>query len=342
MWSAWWGGWLASDLVETVDLTREPTRLDEGGWWAVAIDFEYPHAGGRARAWRFGDVRRAPLPEGCGLRLPRGSWSSSLDHAGYTSGVQNIRERVRQGEVYQANLCRVLSVPAAELARANPYPFAARLARGNPAPYAGVLHVPGLWLVSASPELFLRRDGEVVTSGPIKGTATTPERLLDKDTAENIMITDLVRNDLHRVCRPGSVEVPSLLAVQRHPGLVHLVTTIRGRLRAGVGWREILTALCPPGSVSGAPKVTALQAIAELEPTPRGPYCGAIGIVDADRGIAELAVGIRTFWIDTEEATPLLRFGTGAGITWGSDPEQEWQETELKAANLVGLAGGRR
>lgn len=343
MWSAWWGGRTASGLAEEIDLRSDCERLDSGGWWAVVIDFEYPQAG-LARAWRFTDVRPGPLPTGTGTPgRPLGRWASSLDRDAYTAAVRAIRDRIREGEVYQANLCRVLSVEAQDLLTSpDPYPFATMLARGNPAPYAGVLHVPGLWLVSASPELFLRREADLLTSGPIKGTATRAERLLAKDAAENIMITDLVRNDLHRVCRPGTVEVSSLLGLEQHPGLVHLVTTIRGRLRPGAGWRAILAALCPPGSVSGAPKVTALQAISDLEPDDRGPYCGAVGFIDADHGQAELAVGIRTFWIETDDARPLLRFGTGAGITWGSDPEQEWAETELKAATLVGLAGGAR
>ncbi len=327
--------------METVDLASTPDVLDRGGWWAVVIDFEYPSAG-RARAWRFADVRAAPLPQVPGYRASTGIWSSSLLQHEYTAGVRTIRELVRQGEVYQANLCRVLSSPLERAGPQLPWQLATRLAAGNPAPYAGVLDVPELCLVSASPELFLRRAGDLLTSGPIKGTATSAELLLEKDIAENVMITDLVRNDLQRVCRPGTVAVPSLLAVEQHPGLVHLVTTIQGRLVPGASWAEILQALCPPGSVSGAPKVTALQAIERLESVPRGPYCGAVGWIDADTGTAELAVGIRTFWVDREESSPVLRFGTGAGITWGSDPEAEWEETELKARRLVGLASGRR
>jgi para-aminobenzoate synthetase component 1 len=221
--------------------------------------------------------------------------------------------------------------------------LAARLAAGNPAPYAGLVRVPtlGLDVVTASPELFLRRDGELVASAPIKGTAPTAEGLLPKDRDENVMIVDLVRNDLARVCRPGSVDVPSLLRVEEHPGLVHLVSTVTGRLRPGAGWADVFAAAFPPGSVSGAPKSTALQAIQDLEPTPRGPYCGAVGWVDADHRQAELAVGIRTFWSEHTERGRVLRFGTGAGITWGSEPEREWEETELKAARLVALASGR-
>jgi para-aminobenzoate synthetase component 1 len=321
---AWFAGVLAEGLVET---STELRRLDEGGWWAVAVTFE-----GKARLWRFARTEPAPLPNGEWLGVRPDDWSTSLDGPGYRARVSEIRRRIREGEVYQVNLCRVLSAPAPS--DADPWALAAVLERGNPAPYAAVLDVPGASVVSASPELFLRRDGDVLTSAPIKGTAPTPGELLPKDTAENIMITDLVRNDLQRVCRPGTVEVTGLLRIERHPGLVHLVSTVRGQLRADAGWVQVLGALMPPGSVSGAPKSSALRAIADLEPVPRGPYCGALGWVDADRRTACLAVGIRTFWWNRGR----LHFGTGAGITWGSDPEAEWRETELKARRLLALA----
>jgi para-aminobenzoate synthetase component I len=261
----------------------------------------------------------------------------------------------------------------------SPAGLARRLIRGNPAPYAGVIDLPGhgVRVVSASPELFLHRDGDLLASSPIKGTGRTEADLLPKDTAENVMIVDLVRNDLARVARTGSVEVTELCALEKHPGLVHLVSTVVARLRPGSGWPRLLGAAFPPGSVSGAPKISALRIIGELEPVPRGPYCGAFGWVDngsgrPDRCRAQLAVGIRTFWIREEDADPAgpgrkqsrehgqsrnhgpgggpqryensrtwLRFGTGAGITWGSDPLGEWRETELKAARLIALASRR-
>ena len=161
--------------------------------------------------------------------------------------------------------------------------------------------------------------------------------LTDKDRAENVMIVDLVRNDLSRTTVPGTVVVPELCVVEEHPGLVHLVSTVEGQLQPGAGWADLLAVDMPPGSVSGAPKSTALEIIHELEPVPRGPYCGAIGWVDADHREGDLAVGIRTFWREGGQ----LHFGTGAGITWRSDPQREWAETELKAARLVGLASLR-
>ena len=334
--AAWWGGRLLTELVEVADLGVDPSALDRPapGTWVVVIPFE-----GAGHAYRFATAVPGPPPEPTAPWTgPTGPWATSLDGPAYRGGVQRVRELVREGEVYQVNLCRVLS--AALGPDADPWALAAVLARGNPAPYAGVLDTADGWVVSASPELFLRRAGDLVTSAPIKGTAVTAEQMLDKDVAENVMITDLVRNDLSHVCRPGTVRVDALLEEQQHPGLVHLVSTVSGRLRDGVGWRGLIDAAGPPGSVSGAPKSTALQAISALEPVERGPYCGGLGWIDATTGDGELAVGIRTFWWTPEDGG-VLRFGTGAGITWGSDPQGEWDETVLKASRLVGLASRR-
>ncbi|MEU6930043.1 chorismate-binding protein [Streptomyces sp. NPDC046374] len=329
------GGLLATDLR---DVTRDPAALDSSGFWAVCADFE-----GRLTCARFGDVRPDPVPApvpGAWRGPAADDWTSSLDRAAYTAGVRRVREHIARGEVYQANLCRVMSAPLPDPALADVDALTALLARGNPAPYAGTIRLPahGVEIATASPELFLRREGALVTSGPIKGTGRTADDLLPKDYAENVMIVDLVRNDLGRVCETGSVTVPALCAVEEHPGLVHLVSTVSGLLREDAGWPGLLAAAFPPGSVTGAPKSSALRIIEALETVPRGPYCGGIGWVDADAGTAELAVGIRTFWVDRAEG--VLRFGTGAGITWGSDPEGEWAETELKASRLVAIASG--
>ncbi|HYO19987.1 MAG TPA: chorismate-binding protein, partial [Dermatophilaceae bacterium] len=176
---------------------------------------------------------------------------------------------------------------------------------------------------------------------PIKGTGVRAVDLSAKDAAENVMIVDLVRNDLGRVCRIGSVSVPGLLEVEFHPGLVHLVSTVTGDLRRGTTWGEILEATFPPGSVTGAPKLAALDIIRAQEAGPRGPYCGAFGWVDSDCDRAELAVAIRTFWREEGTDRPTLAFGTGAGITWDSDPQAEWRETMLKSSRLLQVAGNR-
>ena len=323
---AWFGGRLATGLV---DVTDDLGALDASGWWAVVLGFE-----GEVRCARFADVREEALPRAPWPGVPATSWTSSLSRSAYVAGVGRVREGIAAGDYYQVNLCRVLSAPLP--GGADPAGLAGLLARGNPAPYAGAVVLPDhdLAVVSASPELFLRRAGDVVESGPIKGTAPTADGLTAKDHAENVMIVDLVRNDLGAVAVTGTVEVPSLCAVEAHPGLVHLVSTVRARLRPDAGWADLLAASFPPGSVTGAPKSSALTAIAELEPAPRGPYCGAVGWVDADRREAVLAVGIRTFWV----AEGRLHLGVGAGITWGSDAGREWDETELKARRLLAVA----
>ena len=329
-------GLLATDLVQVADLTADPGVLDRGGWWAVLATFE-----GELTGYRFAAVTATDLPTPSDpWRGPDpASWRSSMDETDFLDGVHRIRRSIEAGDVYQVNLCRLLSAPLGS--GSDPVALAHLLADGNPAPYQGVLRLDDRWVVTASPELFLSRDGNLLSSSPIKGTTRPAQPFADKDFPENIMITDLVRNDLGRIGRPGSVTVTALLERQEHPGLAHLVSTVTARLADGVGWAEILAATFPPGSVTGAPKIRAQQVISELEPVPRGPYCGGIGYIDADAGRARLAVGIRTFFTSPDRsggAGQLLNFGTGAGITYPSDPADEWAETELKAANLIALA----
>ena len=324
-----------------LDVTSDPTALDTEGWWALVV----PYDGAPVQA-RFAEVRRAPAPLGRWTGPAREAWTSSMTREEYVAAVEVVRAHVAAGTVYQANVCRVLTAELPDPERADVAGLASLLRAGNPSPYAGVVHLPdlahpgvpegGVSVVTASPELYLRRTGDVVESGPIKGTGRTRDDLTAKDSAENVMIVDLVRNDLGAVCRTGSVTVPHLLDVEQHPGLVHLVSRVRGVLRADSGWPELLAASFPPGSVTGAPKSSALHIIDEVERASRGPYCGAVGWVDADRRTAELAVAIRTFWV----SAGVVHFGTGAGITWGSDAAAEWDETELKAETLLAVASG--
>jgi para-aminobenzoate synthetase component 1 len=257
-----------------------------------------------------------------------------LGRSAFTAAVEDVREAIGRGDVYQVNVTRRLRAPLP--AGASMVDLGGLLAARHPAPHAAVVELPaqGVRVASASPELFLERRGEVVRSSPIKGTAATADGFLAKDRAENVMIVDLVRNDLGRVCEPGSVRVPVLLAEEHHPGLVHLVSTVQGRLRPDAGWPELLAATFPPGSVTGAPKLAAVAHLQELEPCPRGVYCGAVGWVDADRRRGSLNVAIRTFFVEDGR----LCFGTGGGITWDSTADGEWAETELKARRLLALA----
>lgn len=321
------GGLIARDLIEVSD---DPAVLDRGGRWAVAL----PYAGSPVLA-RFGDWREGTPSEVAGPWRGPSEWESSLDEDAYVAAVERIRERIAAGEVYQANVCRVLTARLPDPGSADVGGLHALLTRGNPAPHAAMLRIPGvIEVASASPELFLARDGDVIETGPIKGTGRTADDLLPKDRAENIMIVDLMRNDLSRVCRTGTVTVPALLAEEAHPGLVHLVSRVRGMLEPDATWTRILEATFPPGSVTGAPKVSAMNCIADVETAAREVYCGALGWVDADARTASLGVAIRTFWVRDGH----VRFGTGAGITWSSDPQGEWRETELKADRLVSIA----
>ena len=320
------GGRLHTGLT---DVTDDLSALETSGIWVVTVTFE-----GLARCLRF--TQSQPVGSWWDRAAPWSpptDWTSSMNQAVYESAVAEVRERIAAGDVYQANVCRVLSAPVP--AAPDLHALGAALARGNPAPYPAVVNAPsaGVMVACASPELFLERDGERVASGPIKGTGATAADLTDKDRAENIMIVDLVRNDLGRVAVTGSVEVASLLRVEQHPGLAHLVSTVTATVDRSVSWQELLDATFPPASVTGAPKSSALRVIHALEPVPRGVYCGAIGWVDADRRCGTLAVGIRTY----EWREGRLHLGTGAGITWGSDPAREWQETELKVRNLMAV-----
>ena len=321
------GGWTARGLEQ---VSHDLADLSGGGRWAVSVSFEGKPILARFRDWG----KRSPGNEEVGrYRAPRTEWTDSLPRSEYMKAVERVREHISRGEVYQVNICRVLSSSIAP--ESDPVALWRRIAGRHPSPFSGVLRLPGIAVVSASPELFLRRQGERIISGPIKGTADRAEGFSQKDRAENVMIVDLVRNDLGRVCRAGSIAVPQLMTVEEHPGLFHLVSQVEGELEPATSWAELFDALFPPGSVTGAPKLAALESIARLEPAARGPYCGAFGWIDANTGAAELAVAIRTFWFEDNQ----IRFGTGAGITWGSDPAAEWEETELKAQRLMALAG---
>jgi para-aminobenzoate synthetase component 1 len=337
------GNYMATNFIEA---TTDPSRLDDAGWWAVAQTFE-----GDFQAFRFEDPEPLDLNKLADLghdlshdSIAINTWTSSLSKQQYEDAVESIRQDIARGWVYQANLCRVLSAPLAT--DLNVIALWKLLAEHNPAPHLSALQVPAslsgfasdIRIVSASPELFVSRKIQVLRSSPIKGTARVASELLEKDQTENIMIVDLIRNDLGQVCQSGSVKVVDLLRLEEHPGLVHLVSDVEGTLPSDVGWQEILKALSPPGSVSGAPKSSALVVIQRLENSARGIYCGGFGWVNADNKTAELAVGIRTFWQDTRAGSKSLQFGTGAGITWASYPEGEWHETELKASRLLSIA----
>ena len=319
----WMGGVHATQCVE---ITDDASRLDDGSFWAVSITFE-----GKALFARFADVSHGEFPSHQWTPLTS-QWSTSQSKSQYIAYVSQIRELIASGGVYQVNACRELSHPCSAQSLRGLF---SQLLLRNPAQYAFYLSIEGLEIASASPERFISRSGSKILTSPIKGTIRSDENEFgDKDQAENLMIVDLMRNDLGRICDAGSIDVSELFRHEKHPGITHLVSDVEGRLKDGTTWREILEATMPPGSVSGAPKSAALSIIKGSEGV-RGPYCGTLGWIHGDR--AELSVAIRTFW---NEGDSTIRFGTGAGITWGSDPAAEWEETQLKARHLISIAGG--
>ncbi|MGI9144780.1 MAG: chorismate-binding protein [Candidatus Planktophila sp.] len=319
----WMGNRYATGLQR---VTHDPLEISNEGFWAVSISFE-----GQWTCAQFSDVRdySFPLTEAENVST---SFTSSMEQSDYVTYVSRIQEEISNGWVYQVNACRILSAPVNS--SYSLMGLFTSILKNNPAPYASYLRIPGVEIASASPELFLKRQGSSIISSPIKGTRPTGGADFgSKDQAENVMIVDLIRNDLGQICIDGSIDVPRLLGIEHHPDLDHLVSDVTGELKVGLQWHEIITPLLPPGSVSGAPKSSAVKIIAEHEKF-RGPYCGVIGWIQADA--CELAVAIRTFWRENDS----LRFGTGAGITWASDAKAEWEETELKAQRLIKIASG--
>jgi para-aminobenzoate synthetase component 1 len=264
--------------------------------------------------------------------------TSNFDPPGYLAAIRRAIDYVHAGDCFQVNVAQRLL----HRATLSPLELYLRLRERNAAPFAGLFDLGGAIVASASPERFLRvEDGEVETR-PIKGTrprGNTPDEdagraaeLLAsaKDRAENVMIVDLMRNDLGRVCAYGTVRVPALCRLESYRYVHHLVSEVRGRLRPGLGPVDLLRAAFPGGSVTGAPKVRAMEIIAELEPTVRGPYCGALGYIGFD-GAMDTNLLIRTFTV----ARGWIQFPVGGGIVADSDPQREYEETLHKAEGLL-------
>ncbi|MCO5315156.1 MAG: chorismate-binding protein [Solirubrobacterales bacterium] len=322
-------------------------RLDgEGRWWFEALLTPEREAelGQRVAELKrltgrgpFDPAPESPVVPGEFRLVPPGA-------DGHLNAIRRCQERIRSGEFFQANLrVRLESVRGADLAAL----FAAATDRLRPACGAAFLTPQG-GVASLSPELFLRRTGDLVETGPIKGTAVRPDdpeaaelarrALVDsaKDAAEHVMIVDVARNDLGRVCLPGTVVAPDVPEAEPHPGLWHLVSRVKGRIRPGVGDAGLLRATFPPCSVTGAPKIQAMRAIAELEPLGREVFTGAIGYASPAAGL-ELNVAIRTF----EASGERLWLDVGGGIVADSVPERELVECFDKARPLIEAIGSR-
>jgi para-aminobenzoate synthetase component 1 len=271
----------------------------------------------------------------------RRSVTTSLPRADYLAAVETVLEHIAAGDCFQVNLSQRLST-SFEGSTEDLY---RRLRDASPAPHGAVL--PDVGVASVSPETFLAVAGRDVTVRPIKGTrprdadpdldAAHADDLATsaKDRAENVMVVDLERNDLGRVCVPGSVRVPRLCAVEAHPTVWHLVSDVVGRLRHGLGYGELLRATFPCGSITGAPKVRAMEVIESLEPVRRGWYCGAVGFLSP--GAASLSVAIRTA---TRHPDGTVDHGVGGGIVADSDPEAEHAESLDKAAAFLRAVNG--
>lgn len=340
------------DRIEPLSLARHPDWPDLAvGRYSTLLAFDHR----RQRILAIGPTEAGALAAAGWLEaaepIPR--LEALADHAGettpaadYEAAVGDVIARIHDGEYFQANIARLWTGRLA--AGATPFDLLARLAGQSAAPFAGYLRLPGRAVVSNSPERFVGVGGgraPTVETRPIKGTrprGATPAQdarlaadLLasDKDRAENLMIVDLMRNDLSRVCTPGAVTTPELFRVESFANVHHLVSTVRGRLAPGLTAIDLLEAAFPPGSVTGAPKVQAMKSIARLEP-PRGPYCGALMWAGFD-GAFDSSVLIRTVGLVEDGGGWRYEARAGAGIVADSDPRAERLETEDKIAALL-------
>lgn len=341
---------------EVVPVLAEAERAAASGRWVVGfVAYEAapgldPSLPGRATphplAWFGVFAQRRPVPvpapPAAGpLRGALGAWALDTDDGAHGAGVHAVRARIAAGDVYQCNL-------TARYAGAVPDPPALyrRLAVAQRSAHCAYVDTGDLVVASASPELFFEWAGDALVTRPMKGTARRgrwPDEdrrqaaalaASEKDRAENVMIVDLLRNDLGKVARFGSVRVPALFTLERYPTVWQLTSTVAAEPRPGTTLADVFGALFPSGSVTGAPKRRAMQVIGDLEDTPRGPYCGAVGVV-APPGAgfrARFNVAIRTAVVDRRTGGAV--YGSGGGIVWDSDPAAEYAELRAKAAVL--------
>jgi para-aminobenzoate synthetase component 1 len=267
-----------------------------------------------------------------------GGWLGNFDSLGFRDVVQRARDYIFAGDIFQVNLAQRLLCPA----RCDSKSLYQKLRIVNSAPFSGYFDIGASQIISASPERFLRIQNQMIETRPIKGTrkrsgnseidATVANELLhsDKDRSENTMIVDLLRNDLSRICESDSLSVTQLCDLEKYPFVLHLVSAIQARIRSGASITDLVAAMFPGGSITGAPKIRAMEIIAELEPTVRGPYCGSLGYISSD-GNMDWNILIRTL----TASRGWWQFQVGGGIVADSIPEAEEEETWTKAAGLV-------
>ena len=335
-------------LTDDIALNLYDTLLaiDHGRESCLLIATGFPEATESARAARAEarldafaallETPEEPAPVSPGAKL---AWHSNFSRQAYEEAVETVRKYIRAGDIYQANIAQRFR---ADLPPGfDPFGFYRRLRATNPATFGAYLAFEGLSVASSSPERFLKLKGRQVETRPIKGTvrrvtdpvqdAALASALQEspKERAENIMIVDLLRNDLSRVCEPHSVRVPVLCGLETYAGLHHLVSVVTGRLREGADALDLIEKTFPGGSITGAPKLRAMDIITEIEGDARELYCGAIGAIGFD-GAMDTAIAIRTVFMD--ERTAVLQ--AGGGVTLLSEPASEYEETLVKAARV--------
>ncbi|MBK3422693.1 aminodeoxychorismate synthase component I, partial [Methylobacterium ajmalii] len=280
-----------------------------------------------------------PAPEGAPAPVAPLAWRSNFTAEAYARAVERVRDYIRAGDIYQANIAQRFEATLPPGFDA--FAFYRRLRARNPATFAAYLEGDGLTLASSSPERFLRLDRRAVETRPIKGTARRADDPAQdraraealaadpKERAENVMIVDLLRNDLSRICAPHSVAVPTLCGIETYAGVHHLVSAVTGTLKEGADGLDLLAATFPGGSITGAPKLRAMDIITEIEGDAREAYCGAIGWIGFD-GSLDTSIAIRTVMLD--DTCAVLQ--AGGGVTLLSDPESEYRETLTKAERV--------
>lgn len=355
-----WLGWLAYEAAAWTEPAPHWRASDMASLWCARFDPLLHFDRAERRCWLEGHDRRrlealASLVEGLGPAgdatapasdppwpgLPLAAWHWHTTPECYAEGVRRLREWIAAGDLFQANLTACCEALLAE--PPDPLALYGRLRRHCPAPFAGLAIAGEEAVLSASPERFLKVDGQgLVETRPIKGTRPRqPDPQADaaeaaqlvtspKDRAENVMIVDLLRNDLGRVCKPGSIQVPQLVGLESYRHVHHLTSVVEGMLQPGQGVVDLLRATWPGGSITGAPKIRACQRLAELEPVARGPYCGSLFWLGAD-GSFDSNILIRSLLIKDQR----LRVHAGCGIVTDSDPAAEAEEMGWKLQPLL-------
>ena len=334
------------DLVFGFDIVERKAWLVSSGYPEADSAMRQARATARADfAAELYEAAPQTLPPPAPVDTPM-QVSSNFSRQDYEGAVQRIIDYIYAGDIFQANLSQCFSAELPD--DVSPFRLYHRLRSINPAPFAAFLDFGEVVLASSSPERFLRVVEGLVETRPIKGTrprGRCPEedralaaelQASEKDRAENVMIVDLLRNDLSRVCRDTSVAVPELCACEAFATVHHLVSTITGELRVGASALDLLMASFPGGSITGAPKIRAMEIIDELEPTRRGPYCGSIGYIGFD-GTMDSNIVIRTYALRGQQVT----FQAGGGIVADSQPAAEYEETLAKAKALIAALSSR-